>query len=179
MTVYLLLFIVAFVATAVVVLLLRQKPSGNFDQLAEQLLAFDEKAFRNLVDENEELFLREQLSAREFRSIHRERMRAALDYLHGAAHNARILIQLAEGARQSADARMAAAADQLLDNAYRLRVYTLKATPRLYLGILFPGLPQTLSSVIAAHDTMAQQFSLLLCVKASSRIASPSLQNRV
>jgi len=179
MTLYLLLFIAALIATTVVVLLLRQKPSGSFDQLAEELLAFDEKAFRNLVDEPEEQFLRERLSAREFRAIHRERMRAALEYLHGAAHNARILIQLAEGARQSADARMAAAADQLLDNAYRLRVYTLKATPRLYLGILFPGLPQTLSSFVAAHEKMVQQFSLLLCVKASSRIASPGLQNQL
>lgn len=179
MTLYLFLFIAAFLATAVVVVLLKAKPSSSaFDQLAPQLLPFDINAFRNLIDEREKQFLRERLPALEFRAVHRERMRAALEYVRAAAHNARILIQVAEGARNASDPKMASAATQLLDNAYRLRVYTLKATPRLYVCIVFPGLHQTLSSVLAGYDSMSQQFSLLLCVKASSRIASPSWQNR-
>src|SRR5262245_17484957 len=48
------------------------------------LHAIDVEAFRNLIDEDEEAYLRNHLPAREFRRVHRERMLAAVEYVRAA-----------------------------------------------------------------------------------------------
>ncbi|PYV47185.1 MAG: hypothetical protein DMG94_07095, partial [Acidobacteria bacterium] len=52
----------------------------DLDQLASRLQAVDVDAFRNLIDEREEEYLREHLPQREFRGIQRERKLAAIEY---------------------------------------------------------------------------------------------------
>ncbi|SRR6266446_9376284 len=99
----------------------------------------DIDAFRNLIDPAEEDFLRENLPAGEFRVIQRERLRAAVEYVSCAAHNAAVLLRLGEAARRSRDPKIARAGRQLLDSALRLRLYALLSMIRLYLGIAFPG----------------------------------------
>jgi len=99
----------------------------------------DIDAFRNLVDPVEEDFLRENLPPGEFRAIQRERLRAAVEYVSCAAHNAAILVRLGEAARLSLDPKIVEAGQQLLDTALRLRLNALLATIRLYLGIALPG----------------------------------------
>src|SRR5215831_12684608 len=89
------------------------------------LYVIDVEAFRNLIDEDEETFLRKHLPPREFRRVHRERMLAAVQYVRAAYHNAGILVTIAEAARQSADPQTAEAAGRLFDNAARLRWYAV------------------------------------------------------
>jgi hypothetical protein len=112
---------------------------GELDDLVGRTKPVDIEAFRNLIDPAEEDFLRESLPAREFRAIQRERLRAALEYVGCAAHNAAILVRLGEAARLSLDPKIAEAGQQLLDTALRLRLYALLSTMRLYLGIALPG----------------------------------------
>jgi hypothetical protein len=112
---------------------------GELDDLAGRTRPVDIDAFRNLIDPAEEAFLRENLPASEFRAIQRERLRAALEYVSCAAHNAAILVRLGEAARLSLDPKIAEAGQQLLDTALRLRLYALLSTVRLYLGIGLPG----------------------------------------
>ncbi len=57
-----------------------------------ELQPIDVEAFRNLIDQSEEAYLRESLHSAEFRRIHRERMMAAVEYLRGAYRNAGILV---------------------------------------------------------------------------------------
>src|SRR6478736_6408117 len=66
-----------------------------------ELQPIDVDAFRNLIDESEEAYLREKLPPLEFRRVHRERMLAAVDYVRGAYRNAGILVQIAQAARES------------------------------------------------------------------------------
>jgi len=99
----------------------------------------DIDAFRNLIDPAEEDFLRENLPAGEFRVIQRERLRAAVEYVSCAAHNAAVLLRLGEAARLSSDPKIAQAGRQLLDSALRLRLYALLSMIKLYLGIILPS----------------------------------------
>jgi hypothetical protein len=104
-----------------------------------ELVPIDVDAFRNLIDENEELYLRERLPGGEFRRVHRERMLAAVEYVRAAYANAGVLVRIAEAARESADPQMAEAAAKLFDNAVQLRWYAVQVIPRLYFKMLFPG----------------------------------------
>lgn len=108
-------------------------------ELSQELRAVDLDAFQNLTDPEEEEFLRANLPAAEFRAIQRRRLRAAIDYLSGVSHNATLLLQLGQTARRSADARVAEAGRNLVDNAVRLRLYSVLATCKLCLRIVFPG----------------------------------------
>jgi hypothetical protein len=148
-------------------------PGGDLDKLTAQLRPIDVNAFRNLIDEREEQFLRERLPAAEFRSIHRERMLAAVDYVWCAAKNTSILIRLGEAAKQSPDPTIVAAAEKLIENALRLRLYALQMVPRLYLGMLFPSASRAPHFVAETYDTMARQAVVLGCLQYPSRGVAP------
>lgn len=68
---------------------------------AKHIRAVDVEAFRNLVDPDEEEFLRTNLPPAEFRRIQRERLRAAVEYVSCAAQNAAILLRVADAGRRS------------------------------------------------------------------------------
>lgn len=162
----------AFVFIAVAALLLiiylsaaRKARNGDLDGLAAQLRPIDVNAFRNLIDESEESFLRERLPAREFRSIHRERMLAAAEYVRGAARNAGILVRLAEAAAGDEDPSVATAAQNLLESALQLRLYAFQTLPRLYLSILLPHIGHTPRSLAETYESMTHRMVTLRCLK--------------
>lgn len=171
MTTPLIFVIVACLSLLLIVYLVRThtKVGGDLDELAAQLRPIDVNAFRNLIDEREETFLREYLTAGEFRSIHRERMLAATEYLWGAARNAGILIQLAEAGKADADPTVAAAADSLLENALRFRLYAFQVVPRLYLSALVPYVSHAPQAVAEQYDLMSRQMVMLQCLRAPAR----------
>lgn len=125
------------------------------------LYSIDVEAFRNLIDEGEEAYLRDHLPAREFRRVHRERMLAAVEYVRAAYHNAGILVTISEVARESTDPQVAAAAGRLFDNATRLRWYAAKVVPRLYFKLLFPGTNQASRQLFEHYDRLTRQAIML------------------
>jgi hypothetical protein len=148
---------------------------GDLDQLASQLRTVDVDAFRNLIDQREQEYLREHLSGSEFRGVQRERMLAAAEYVRGAAGNAAILIRLAEAARQNPDPAVAQAADKLLDNAFRLRLYAFRVLPRLYLGMVMPGISLAPIDLADTYDTITRQVVMLGCLQYPTRGMSSAL----
>ena len=172
------ILIVLFSAFALVgfFLLLRGHLFANrsLAELAGGLQPIDINAFRNLIDEREEQFLRDNLTPTQFRRIHRERMRAAIEYIRAAAQNAGILVQLAQAARQSADPAVVAAADNLFENAMRLRLYAVQTVPRLYGSILFPAFSPTGARLADDYDTMRRQMTVLSCMQSPLRGVSAS-----
>jgi hypothetical protein len=50
-----------------------------------------------------------------------------------------ILLPLADAGRCGPDPATAEAAEKLVDNAVRLRLYAIQAIPRLYLRMILPG----------------------------------------
>jgi len=142
---------------------------------AEHLRAVDVEAFRNLVDPGEEEFLRTNLAPAEFRKIQRERLRAAVEYVSCAAQNAGVLLRLADAGRRSSDPATAEAAEKLVNNALRLRLYALHTLPRLYLGMIFPGTRISPVRIAESYEQMTRQVVLLGCLQYPTRGVSAAL----
>jgi hypothetical protein len=173
---------IIFVVASVLALLLifhlakgHHATAGDLDQLASQLRSVDVNAFRNLVDEQEDEYLRQHLPPNEFRSIQRERKLAAIEYIRCAAKNAAILIRLAEAARENPDPAIAQAASKLFDNALQLRLYSFQIVPRLYLDVLFPGTTRLPADLADSYDTLARQVVMLGCLHYPTRGMSSAL----
>jgi hypothetical protein len=149
--------------------------SKALENPAEHIRAVDVEAFRNLVNPDEEEFLRASLPAAEFRKIQRERLRAAVEYVSCAAQNAAILLRLADAGRRSSDPATAEAAQKLVDNALRLRLYALHAIPRLYLGMIFPGSRISPVRIAESYEQMTRLVVLLGCLQYPTRGAQAAL----
>jgi len=162
------LTIAVFVIAAVLLLAAgRLRSAKHGDSLAGGLQPIDIDAFRNLISEPEQLYLREHLPPHEFRAVHRGRMFAASEYVWGAARNAGILIRLAEATKQNADPQMVASAERLQDNAFRLRLYAWQTLPRLYFSALVPiagSIPQSLAE---SYDSLTRQMTTLQCMQSA------------
>jgi hypothetical protein len=140
------LIIIILIAIAVllpvVVFLLRGRGSYvrvSPAELTARLRPVDIEAFCNLVDPDEESFLRSNLPPGLFRSVQRERLLAATEYVGAASHNAIILTKLAEVARNHADTSSVQAARELTNTAVRLRLHCLLVTINLWTAIVLPG----------------------------------------
>jgi len=159
MTMALVFAIIGLLAFALIVHLAKGHLStdDNLQNLASQLRHVDVGAFCNLIAASEQEFLRDHLPPREFRTIHRERMLAAVEYVRCAAHNAAILIRLGESARQHSDPVIRSAGERLLDNGLRLRVYAFQLVPRLYLSMAFPNIGPVPDSIADTYDSMNRQ----------------------
>jgi hypothetical protein len=145
----------------------------NLEELPSRTHPVDLAAFRNLIDETEEEYLRARLPAREFRRLQRERMRAALEYVARAAHNAAILVRLGEAARRSPDPAIAQAAQELVDNALRLRLYALLAEIKLWTRLLLPGARLSSAPLLDRYQGLTDAVARL------SRVQKPSFTGRI
>lgn len=166
--VFLIVFVAAGVLALFAILFLAKghsQKNEDLDVLAARLRPIDVRAFRNLISESEAQFLQENLSFGDFRRVHALRMLAAVDYVRCAAQNAAILVRLGEGARLSPDSEVVAAAEKLLENAIRLRLYALQTIPRFYFAILFPGVAGSSYPLFDTYDTLTRQVVLLGCMQ--------------
>ena len=159
----LVLIAVAILALAFFVGMLRGRASAVADvaNLPGRIRPVDLAAFRNLMDPDEESYLREHLPHREFRAIQRERLQAALDYIQCVAANAAVLLRVGEAARRSRDPQVAATGQDLVDTALQLRVYSLLAQGKLYAGILIPGLRVSSARISNSYEHLAGALSRL------------------
>jgi hypothetical protein len=131
------------------------------DNPAASIRFVDVKAFRNLIDPDEEEYLRSKLRPTVFRKLRRERLRAAAQYILCAAHNAAVLLSLAEAARRNSDPAVADMAEKLIGNAIRLRLYAFQVVPRLYVAMVFPVRRPSPVRVAERYEQMTRQVVLL------------------
>jgi hypothetical protein len=144
----------------------RSTGTHHIDDAATQLRPVDVNAFRNLMDHGEREYLRTHLSSADFRSVHRERMLAAADYVWCAFRNAGILIRLAETSLSDPDPTVAATASNLQENATRLRFHAMQTLPKIYLSIIFPGLDGMSVDLAEGFDKLNRQAVVFVCVRA-------------
>ena len=177
MIITLILVALAFLALGFLISLTRgrARTAEALENPTEHMRAVDVEAFRNLVDPNEEEFLRTNLPPVEFRRIQRQRLRAAVEYVSCAAQNAAILLRLADAGRRSSDPATAEAAEKLVDNAVRLRLYALHAIPRLYLGMILPGSRISSVRIAEGYEQMTRLVVLLGCLQYPTRGVSAAL----
>lgn len=113
-------------------------------------------AFRNLTSPIEEQYLREHLAPRQFRSVQRQRLLAAIAYLDCVSANSAVLLRLGEAARHSPESHVAEAGLLLVNDAWRVRLCAVSARLRLYIAILFPGLHVAPSAVCDGYEKLTR-----------------------
>jgi hypothetical protein len=112
----------------------------DLEKAVQAFRSLDIEAFRNLVDSGEEAFLRDNLSAKKFREIKRQRAWAALIYAWEAGRAAAALAKIGQAAQGSPDPEIAASGVQVAENAFRLRLQTIGACLHLLTEVVLPGL---------------------------------------
>jgi len=177
MTIALILVVVAFLALAVLFRIAKGQASADklLDNPSQHMRSVDIEAFRNLIDPEEEEFLRRNLTASEFRTVQRERLLAAAEYVAGAAHNAALLLRLGEAARHSTDPATAQAAEKLIDNALRLRLYAFQVLARLYVGTIIPGVRISPVRIAERYEQMTREVVMLGCLQYPTRGVSAAM----
>ncbi len=112
---------------------------ADLERAVRTFRSLDIEAFRNLVDSDEEAFLRDNLSPKKFREIKRRRAWAALIYAWEAGGAATALAKIGQAAQRSSDPKIAASGVQLTENAFRLRLQTIGACLHLLTEVVLPG----------------------------------------
>jgi len=117
--------------------------------------AVDVEAFSNLVDPEEEYFLRSNLPGALFRSIQRERLLAATEYVAAVSYNAGVLLRIGELARGQQDPEVSQAAQEMVNSAVRLRLYCLLVSVRLWTAILVPSAGFSSASLVEHYQHLS------------------------
>jgi cell division protein FtsL len=154
-----LLFVLVALALLVVFATLATRRTKDFpdvDQAVTAMQSLDIEAFRNLVDPEEEAFLRASLPPQEFRRIKRERARAALAYVKALSYASLRFARFGDAAQRSPDPAIAASGRQIANCAIYLRLRALDASVHLILSTIFPGFgPRPLRSLLEQYDHAA------------------------
>jgi hypothetical protein len=150
---------VAFLALGILVYVALRSRTRRVDleKAVQAFRSFDIEAFRNLVDSDEEAFLRNNLSPRKFREIKRQRAWAALLYAWEACGAATALAKVGQAAQRSSDPQIAASGVQLSENAFRLRLQTIKACLHLLTETLLPHVQsRSLPALVEQYERAAE-----------------------
>jgi len=107
--------------------------------LSGTIRPIDVEAFRNLINPDEDEYLRRRLPPGQFRVVRRERLRAMAAYIHVVAANAAVLVRVGQTALATGDARVADAAHELVEDALLLRRNATVALARIYLALAWPN----------------------------------------
>lgn len=141
--------------------------------LQTRLTTLDTQAFLNLLDPEEEAFLRRELPHKAYYRVRRMRIRATIAYLTEACANARILLAYAERAMASSNPEAAARARQLATAAIKFQLLAMAARSRLIVLWLFP------SGDLLADDFMQAYEQLRWGLQKIIALDSPAVSARI
>jgi hypothetical protein len=116
---------------------------GRRRRAGQAVRLVDLKAFRTLVDRDDEVFLKERLPRSRFSRIKRQRVAVTMRYVGRIANNASIVMGMGEAARLSSDPEVAQTASQIVDLATQLRLQCIVALAKLSLEYAVPSLQLT------------------------------------
>jgi hypothetical protein len=126
--------------------------------------SIDIKAFRTLVDRDDENFMRVKLSRRMFFRLKRQRLRLTWAYVARMSGNAAAVLRLGETARLSSDPRVAQQAAHAIELASQIRIRCVVAFAKMGVEFAFPSLQLTPvlleSKYVSLRDIVAQLVSL-------------------
>jgi hypothetical protein len=128
---------------------------------AATIRPIDIEAFRNLIDTDEDRYLRRRLPPADFRVVRRERLRAMAAYVHVAQSNAAVLVRVGEAALASGDVHVAVAAQRLVNDALLLRRNSTVALARIYLALALPNSGFAAVRVVERYEHLSGAAMLL------------------
>ena len=129
----------------------------------------DLKAFRTLIDRDDEFFLRSRLPRGKFLRLKRQRIRVMLLYVARIASNASAVLRMTEASRLSPTPEVATAAAQVMELATQIRLQCLVAMSKLCLEYAVPSLQFTPAMLVLKYQSLRDNWS---------RLGNLQLQNR-
>jgi hypothetical protein len=130
-------------------------------QSRQQVRPVDIKAFRTLMDRDDELFLKERLSPSGFAHIKRQRVNVSMRYVGRIANNASIVMRMSEGARSNPDPEIAKAATQIMEVATQLRLQCIVALAKLSIEFALPSLQLTPAVLVPQYQKLRESVTRL------------------
>jgi hypothetical protein len=121
----------------------------------------DLKAFRTLMDRDDELFLEAKLPRGKFFRLKRQRIRLTLRYVARIASNAAAVMRMSEASRLSATPEVASAAEQVMELATQIRIQCLLAMAKLSLEYAMPSLQFTPAMLVPKYQSLRENWSRL------------------
>lgn len=146
---------------------------GRRRQARQSVKPVDLKAFRTLVDRDDELFLRQRLPRGEFSRLKRQRVGVTWRYVSRIAGNAAVVMRMAEAAQASADPQVVEAATQVLETATQIRTQSLVAMAKLSVEYALPSLQLTPAALAPTYQNLRETVLRLgaLQTKAAAPVA--------
>ena len=129
----------------------QRHPITSLEELQARWKAVDLPALLNLVDRQEERYLRQNLSPLDFNLIHRKRLMVVWEYLSRVSSNAQLMVQSGQIIQQSSDGERAADALTLVADAVRLRNMVFMAKFSTAMKFVFPGKTSPIAEVLEAY----------------------------
>ncbi|HLV89170.1 MAG TPA: hypothetical protein VKV39_19460 [Candidatus Sulfotelmatobacter sp.] len=173
MTLAILLVIVAVISLVITVRIAISRSLAPAIDPAAVIEPLDIVAFRNLIDPQENEYLRCRLPAREFRHVQRKRLTATAAYVRRASHNAAFLIRAGETALAANDAATSEAARQLVQQATLLRYNATLALFRIGCAWVWPTARSSGSPILDGYNQLSSSAMLL------GRLQNPAASVRI
>lgn len=154
MTIALFITILAVLLTSVLFVAARtqNQPIASIDDLRARLTPIDLPALMNLIDADEERYLRENLALRDFNFIRRKRLAATWEYLSRLSANAKLLVQAGQIIQHTSQGEQELEARALVADSVRLRNMVLVAKLSTAMKFVFPGTTSPIATVLARYS---------------------------
>jgi hypothetical protein len=128
----------------------------------------DVKAFRVLMDRDDEKFLSAKLSRSVFFRLKRQRIRVSWGYVGRMSGNAANVLRLSEAIRMSSDPRVAEQAAQAIELASQIRMQCLVAYAKLAAEFAFPSLQLSPARLASKYESLRDSVARLASLQAQS-----------
>jgi hypothetical protein len=155
---------IVLVATVLLIALLMAivRHRGQLKSLADldsRWQKVDIEAFLNLVDPAEERYLRRNLSAAEFASIQRHRVRVMWEYLSRLSANSKLMMQAAQMVQHHGSPEQMQEATRLVGAATRMRVLIFAVDAYLIVRFLLPQTQDPVRTLVGKYGELTRMFT--------------------
>lgn len=134
---------------------------GRKKRSTQTVRPVDLKAFRTLMDREDEIFLKQRLPRSRFSRLKRQRVAVTMRYVGRIANNASLVMGLGEAARTSPDPEVAQTAAQITELASQLRLQCLLALGKLSLEFAVPSLQLTPAVLAPEYQKLRENVARL------------------
>jgi hypothetical protein len=149
-------------------------PITGLDDFQRRWKSVHLPALSNLMDAEEERYLRDNLSRRDFNMIRRKRLVASWDYLSRLAANARLMVRAGQAIQHSSQGEQSVQARTLVADAMRLRNAVLRTQLSIAARFLFPELQSPIASALEQYSSLRKSIEETFAERQIHAVIRPS-----
>ena len=167
MTILLVLVACGLIASIAVLWAFRSVHAPALSELEKHIQPVDLAILANLLDPQQEQYLKKNLKTRQFIRYKLMRLSVARYYMARAARNAAVLMNVGRLAARSQNPAMSNAGRALVEAAVRLRIYATFAPAMLALQIFWPNPRRSFTSFVESYNQMKHSVAQLTSLESA------------